>query len=188
MTYTGCSIIKQQYSWGPLNITLQTFKKILECHKVPSNFLYFAHAFGRKLNDDQHIRDGYDLSTSSRSGVEVTNFCYNVQYFEKNGRVDSPPWSLRQVGVYQQCNIQGGRSCWILLNPSEYLRARVEQTLRDGPDDENTKHSALILHLALLSATSRNWLQYMEDLQTEIKELVRPPLATLPAGTELHLE
>jgi hypothetical protein len=161
------SIIKQGYSWGPLNTTLFTFRKILEYNRVSSKFLYFVHAFGRKIDDESLSRDGYDLSTSCQSGATISEFCYNIQYFEKNGRLDCPPWSLRQVGVYHQRNSNNSRSRWLLLNPSQYLRARLEETVRHHP------YTAVSLHLSLLSATSRNWLEYMEDLHAEIRQLVR---------------
>lgn len=157
-----------------MNINLQLFKKILECHKVPSSFLYFARAFGRKIDDDKNWRDGFDLSTSCQSDTRLSDFSYNLQYFERNGRMDSPPWSLRQVGIYHQCSLHDGRSRWILLNPSEYLRSCLEQLLKDNNlAIKNAKQMGLMVHLTLLSATSRNWLEYMDYLQSEIKELVK---------------
>lgn len=166
------SIIKQDYSWGPLKTTQHTFQKILDCHRVSSSFLYFVHAFGRKVNDNNISRDGYDFSTSSRSD-EYAEFSYNIQHFEKNGRVGCPPWSLRHVGIYHQYNLGRDRSRWILLNPSEYVRGRIEKVVRDSPTVYDAKHMGMIVHLTLLLATCRNWLEYLDYLQNAVMELVR---------------
>lgn len=128
------------------------------------------HAFGRRFNDDDNIRDGYYLSLYDEDNV--VRFCYNVRYVEKNDRVESPTWSIRQTGVHQAYNREQKSSRWILLNPSVYLRQRIDAILGAGPNNKRQQPAAIALHITLLLATCVNWLLYIDDLQSELKVLV----------------
>ena len=97
-------------------------------------------------------------------------FCYNIRYFELNGRGRGDPWSLRQTGVYQQYR-SDGRSRWVLLNYSQYMEDRVEAALQESCHSK-CHEIPLQLHLFIILAATRNWEGYIGDLQQRVTALV----------------
>jgi hypothetical protein len=53
------SIIRQEYSWGRFQITLDTFQKLLIYEGVFPAFLDCVHAFGFKIDEDEKVWDGF---------------------------------------------------------------------------------------------------------------------------------
>ena len=99
--------------------------------------------------------------------------CYNVRYMERNERNRGSPWSLRQTGVYQRYDTIKQSSVWILLHPSDYMRRRLSETMRHGSDFHcDISTGPLHLHGLFLSASERNWSDYIEHTQREIESLV----------------
>jgi hypothetical protein len=113
-------------------------------------------------------------------------FCYNIRYFELNGRGRGNPWSLRQTGVYQRC-FSNKRSAWLLLNYSSYIGDRVAAAF--GEESNSIQGSCevppLWPHLFILSAATRNWGQYIEDLRRKVMRFVRARVPLFWASIDL---
>jgi hypothetical protein len=85
-------------------------------------FLQVVHAFGTKTSDKQQAGDlvYQRVQPSSTYGLFETidtsmilhqltqrlEFCYNIRYFELNGRGRGNPWSLRQTGCLSKVPVQ----------------------------------------------------------------------------------
>jgi hypothetical protein len=180
-----------------LSITEPAFRKILASLRVFTPFLRIVHAFGKKTSDKQRARDlaYHCMQPSSAYGLfpmtmtrcpsltsQWVEFGYNIRYFELNGRGRGNPWSLRQTGVYQRC-LSNKRSTWLLLNFSSYIIDRVSAALQE---ENNSIHGSceappLLPHLFIISAATRNWEPYIEDLRRKVMVFVR--LRVLPSVT-----
>lgn len=158
-------VVQPTFSWGHLSITEDAFRKILASLRIFTPFLQVVHTFGQKTNDKQRARDlVYDRLYPSAT----YEFCYNIRYFELNGRGRGNPWSLRQTGVYQKC-MSNERSVWLLLNYSNYLSDRVSAALAEESNLVGAcAASPLVPHIFILSTAARNWDQYTENLGQKV--------------------
>lgn len=96
-----------------------------------------------------------------------------MQYMEKNNRRRGDPWSLRQSGVYQQISVSSRRSTWIILQPSNGVRAQLEQALESGLEQgREGNESAIYFHVIFLSSMAGNWQEYLEYLHSQITVFV----------------
>jgi hypothetical protein len=103
--------------------------------------------------------------------------CYTFRYMEKNGRTSGNPWSLRQTGVYQQTHLETGRSTWILLQPSSGLREHLRKLLLHSATRETSfTIDPMQLHQLILYMGLNQFGDFIEDLQSEIMQLVRQSL------------
>lgn len=92
---------------------------------------------------------------------------------DRNNGNASSPWSLRQVGIYQQADPQSKKSVWILLQPSKHIYDRLQEILRNkAAEKDNSNQSPMILHILFLSSTVMNWRDFIESLRSEIMALV----------------
>ena len=173
-------------------MTRKAFVSILIHFRVFVPFLDLVHAFGRKTQEDQRICDSVYEHISEAQGIEQnkafgmqhgalrkyftkhsSEVCYNVRYMERNERNRGSSWSLRQTGVYQRYDTIKQSSVWILLQPSDYMRRRLSETLRhDSNFHYDNSIGPLHLHGLFLSASERNWSDYIEHTQREIESLV----------------
>lgn len=192
--YNG--IIPQKYSWGQLSITQEACQKILSWHHVFVSFIDVIHSFGFKksANDDilrcqsyhGYLSTGlnprqpylYGISVPSQLSYSrlkpISELCYIVQYVEKNGRDRGDPWSLRQTGVYEQVDIETGKSVWIILQPSSSARQCLEQGLQTLDQDTYGRNTSdpMLLHSIFLLATADNWVEYIKHLHSQADEMV----------------
>ncbi|KAH7117526.1 hypothetical protein EDB81DRAFT_818724 [Dactylonectria macrodidyma] len=154
------------FSWSHLSITEPAFRKLLAGLKIFTPFLRVVHAFGKKTNDKQRARDSAYHRVQTPSAYE---FCYNIRYFELNGRGRGNPWSLRQTGVYQRC-LSNQQSAWLLLTYSSYIVDRLSAALGEESSStcEPCEASSLLLHFFILSAATRSWGQYIEDMRRRV--------------------
>lgn len=106
--------------------------------------------------------DRQDLTT-------LTEICYKIQYVERNKRNRGDPWSLRQVGIYQKSSLESGRSVWIFTRLPNILRARLQQNLTEAAGRDQ---SPMKFHAILISVIGRNWAAYIEDLYSQLADLV----------------
>ena len=111
----------------------------------------------------------------SRSSIVVAKrldqkgeLCYNVHHVEKNGRNRGDPWSLRQIGIYHQINLTTRRSSWIFMQPPSIVRDVIFRTVKVDRFRENP----MLLHIDILSSITKNWPYYIEDISSEVDELV----------------
>ena len=92
---------------------------------------------------------------------------------EMNKRQDGDPWSLRQLGVYQQISISTGNSTWIILQATESVRTQLEQSLKLRLEtDREDDRAGFLFHLIFLSSTAWNWQEYLEYLHLQVSIFV----------------
>jgi hypothetical protein len=115
------------------------------------------------------LRFSPSVTANQQDLTPLTEICYKIQYVERNGRNRGDPWSLRQVGIYQKSSFESGRSIWIFAQLPNILRARLQQTLREAAEQDQ---SPMKFHAILFSVIGRNWTAYIEDLYSQVAELV----------------
>lgn len=103
----------------------------------------------------------------------------------RNGRSQGDPWSLRQTGVYQQFCFKRRCSVWILLQPSDDMRARLWKGLSSSQQEINGEHP-LLLHLPIFCTAARNWHDYVKHLQARLVELVSTTFETAYNRSYIH--
>lgn len=94
----------------------------------------------------------------------VTEVAYLLRYMEENGRNHGNPWSLRQIGAYQQVNTKDRTSAWIFLRLSGSTRRYLEREVQDMT--YKTKDPFIKLHCSLILDTPDNWGRYIEYLHS----------------------
>jgi len=99
--------------------------------------------------------------------------CYCIRYVHKHSRDPKKPWSLRQIGVYQQSQSSEGPSAWILVQPPEQLDQQLRSFITNNRrDNGNVQTRNTMLHLAVLSAILSNWDEYIDYSRKELINLV----------------
>lgn len=103
----------------------------------------------------------------------VVEICCLLKYVELNGRNGAIPWSVRQMGVYQQFNITSRQGRCILIQPSLDLQRRMREEF-----DENENYTDYInywfsFQLLCVSTLTGNWLSYTKFLEKKIADIVR---------------
>ena len=86
-----------------------------------------------------------------------------------HGRDTHNPWSLREMCVYQQYDVERKQTKWILLQPPDRLIERVE-------GDRTIHANVLHLHILCMSVAESNWSSYINYLQMEVAREVRDPV------------
>lgn len=96
-----------------------------------------------------------------------------MQYMEKTNRRKGDPWSLRKSGVYQQISVSSRRSTWIVLQPSNGVRAQLEQAFESSLEqDQEGNESAIYFHVIFLASMAGNWQEYLEYLHSQVTVFV----------------
>ena len=115
----------------------------------------------------------FSRASESIESANHLELCYSIRYMDKNGRDPKKPWSLRQVGVYQQMTSPEQRAVWILVQPPEKLHQQLKSAIAGTSRHEWCKQDRdMMLQLAVLSVTLSNWDQYIEYLRNELTQLV----------------
>ncbi|EWC46539.1 hypothetical protein DRE_04262 [Drechslerella stenobrocha 248] len=166
---TAFYMISPKRSWAQLKATANTFRRILAFHEVFPPFFKVVHSYGSRTEDDNETYDAFSQITSVES--QDYEICYNLRYFELNGRVPENPWSLRQTGVYHKYNAAIGKSVWIFLRPSERMIKLLENTLRyDSANSSIDTRAVLIYHALFISAALHSWKSYISFLESKLKK------------------
>lgn len=156
-------------------------------------FVDFLQAFGRKASSSDTGFGGCKrkieyaptspgfVQAERKRGIEYYEICYNLKYAEKNNRLPEDPWSVRQTCVYQKFEYDCKRSTWILVQPSERARNRLQEVFksRTTEDIDRSVHNPLDIHLLFISASAENWRWYFNYLEESLIDMVRLPLSTL---------
>lgn len=115
-------------------------------------------------------RSGPHTNTSE----EKVELCYNIRYVEKHGRQQSCRWSLRQFGIYQSFNPATRHQILIFIQPPDsiyqYLKRHINTP--EATDDRGIGLHPISIHAANLSRALNNWDEYIEDLRSELMQLV----------------
>jgi hypothetical protein len=190
------SVIRQEFSWGCLQITYETFQKIIVRHDIYSPFMDTVRAFGIKTHDDEKVNDCchgriYDKSMTGREGSSfgnviwlqwkleladmhnVTELCYNIRHFERNNRARGDPWSLRQIGIYHNYDAEHQSSVWIILQPSVHIETHLINALQEIQRLGIPSEAQQYLHVFFFTSVEMNWKEYMESLRERLEILVR---------------
>lgn len=85
-----------------------------------------------------------------------------------HGRNTQNPWSLREMCVYQQYDVERKQTKWILLQPPDRLTERIE-------GDRTIHANVLHLHILCMSVAESNWTSYINYLQMEVAREVKDP-------------
>ena len=106
--------------------------------------------------------------------ASTAELCYNIYHVERNGRLRGDPWSLRQTGIYHKIGLQDGHSCYILLQPTEHTRRKLNTALHE-PDSETrgTIQTFIRTQSAILFSMAGNWPDYIRDIGIDLDKLVR---------------
>jgi hypothetical protein len=100
---------------------------------------------------------------------------YALKYPEHNGRTDGPePWSLRQMGVYQQYNYDKKQTTWILLHShAESVAWQMLKRLTCGDMQSTCPHHRLsVIHDAILSSYIGNWKPFLLYYEEQVSKMV----------------
>ena len=104
----------------------------------------------------------------------IIELCYNIRFFQRNGRTTGDPWSLRQVGVYQKHN--GPRRCsvWIFISVGDTPQKALETAKKPGVFDfGQSPINSSMFHGILLKTTAHEWQDYLQSLNAQLDLLVR---------------
>ncbi|KAK6338059.1 hypothetical protein TWF696_001530 [Orbilia brochopaga] len=164
---TAFYMIPQKHSWAKLNATASTFRRVLTYHRVFPPFFRIVHSYGYRCKEDNETYDAFSRNISADS--QDYEICYNLRYFERNGRDSGNGWSLRQTGVYHKYNYTKGKSVWIFLRPSERMTEMLEDTLRyDCAKSSIDTKAVLIYHASFISSALRCWKDYLSCLEAKL--------------------
>ena len=85
-----------------------------------------------------------------------------------HGRNTQNPWSLREMCVYQQYDVETKQTRWILLQPPDPLIERIE-------GDRTIHANALNVHILCMTIAESNWTSYINYIRMEIDREVTDP-------------
>ncbi|VBB80318.1 Putative protein of unknown function [Podospora comata] len=139
-----------------------------------------ARNFGVKSSpkDEMHIaltmRNSWTQQNLSnpveQEKTYVTEVCYNVRYFARNGRTEKAPWSERQVGIYHRLSERPTLSQWITIQMPEKIRSHFEDILTNrSSTDEDRLERHLSCHVVLFFGLARDWRDYLCFLESLLK-------------------
>lgn len=164
-------IVSQNTSWSCLNVSLESFRNIVNIHNFSDDVYDVVQAFRRRTSNLQQFRwSACRARLSSPEGGRY-EICYRIQYPVRNNHDRGDPFSMRQIGICQKNN--GPRnSAWILLQPSPEVVSRLELAMNG--QDFISVHEAdpMSLHLIFLDFQSINWDDFVEHLRISLQPLV----------------
>lgn len=80
------------------------------------------------------------------------------------------PFSIREVGVYQQFFSNSQISNWIFLQAPAHLQERLRRAFSDA--DETVPLQQFQLHSSILLCVSNDWREYLSYLEEDFSLLV----------------
>ncbi|KAH7094942.1 hypothetical protein FB567DRAFT_574833 [Paraphoma chrysanthemicola] len=167
--------INQAYSWGPLLITDEVFKKLATALKLHPGFLDVVHTFGERVAPVEESSASLftrmqpnNLEFPAQYSYEIA---YNFKYVARHGRsTPQDPFSIRQVGVYHQFEENSFTSNWVFLQAPDNLQARL------ASDYEGCEVSELVTqsyhHAAVFQCLSEDWREYVNHLEDALSTLM----------------
>ena len=142
-------------------------------HQVMASFLDFVFPFGKQLYaKDFHFggfKEGSRFSPGPYTGISELNrsglglrLSYNLRSVERSQYQTGLPWSIRQIAVYHEFDIQTDRGMWIIVKGDKFIRDRMTE-VNPMPilSHENSRSEAFSLslstHLLLCDWCGENW-------------------------------
>jgi len=108
------------------------------------------------------------------SVLTLIEFCYAIVYMDKHGRDLKDPWSLRQLGVYNEISDDFSRSHCVLLDLAKHAEPHLREFVEASPG-----RSRLAFHIELLLHLGSNWTEYIEYLEMQLREHVSQDLLSI---------
>jgi hypothetical protein len=174
-----------QHGRDKLKITRSSLAEIMTYHQVMPAYLDFMLVFGAQ-SDPKDLRfsgfreqvklrtppPGSSIPTLGRSGRHY-QLCYNLKsaQFKKKSdeNIKLDQWSIRQVAVYHQFDVELGTMLWVVTKGGEDLLDQYEQLI--GPEgraeDKQFQNpatsfiSGLSTHLLFCHWSTEDWRWYI---------------------------
>ncbi|KAK6527506.1 hypothetical protein TWF694_004489 [Orbilia ellipsospora] len=165
-------IVRQLNTLSRLLISQEGLQFIIDGHNISSRFLRIVTAFGARRHDENRAWDSYRISPAPlATSSSFSEISYVIRYVERHDRSPQNPWSVRQIGVYQQ--ILGlGKSTWVLLQPPDNVYHRLKDSLENrATTSKNIPINSCLLHLDILESVSSSWSDYIEYSWSEVDKL-----------------
>lgn len=104
--------------------------------------------------------------------MPVIEICCLLKYVELNGRNGASPWSLRQMGVYQQFHMTSRKGRCILIQPSLDLQRRMREEFHENENYTDYVDYWFSFQTLCVSTLNGNWLSYIKFLEKETAAIV----------------
>lgn len=169
---TDIFFLRQLHSRSQLETSEESVKFLLNRWDALPEFVNILSAFTMEDGPSNLDRSGFYADTKTSVNEEpVVEICCLLKYVELNGRNGAIPWSVRQMGVYQQFNITSRQGRCILIQPSLDLQRRMREEF-----DENENYTDYInywfsFQLLCVSTLTGNWLSYTKFLEKKIADI-----------------
>jgi hypothetical protein len=174
-----------QHGRDKLKITRDSLAEIMTYHQVMPAYLDFMLVFGAQ-SDPKDLRfsgfreqvklrtpfPGSSIPSLGRSGRHY-QLCYNLKSAQFKKRSDEnikfDQWSIRQVAVYHQFDVENGTMLWIVTKGGEDLLDQYEQLIGSEGRAEDKQFqtpamsliSSLSTHLLFCHWSTEDWRWYI---------------------------
>ncbi|CEL08485.1 hypothetical protein ASPCAL11634 [Aspergillus calidoustus] len=153
-----------------MQISRSDMERILDEYEAFSPLTLIFKTFG--VQTREYIDpEGFFISRMSKRGLQgspVYEMCYKFFYVAENGRGRGSPWSLRQIGLYQQVCSQTGSCHFLLLQPAQKVLDLIEIYLSEFA---TRRASPLRLHCMIARCMIANWAEYLQHIYKSISDL-----------------
>lgn len=162
--------LHQEYSWGHLLVTQDTFAKIREsCNAFPALNDHIS-SFAFKTSDcDEHFATGDSKVHFTKNGDQTNEayheLCYLLRYPARHGRKSGCPFSIRQMAIYQRFDVVKKTSRWIFVQAPDDFANEIRSKLSAGGQE---KLSACDIHRRIFMVAEQEWRNYICYLDAEL--------------------
>lgn len=180
---------------APLNLTKDALFRILTYHQVMPAYIDFLLAYGTQ-DEDRELRftgfrsktvlqnplAGHVVADLHRSGRQH-EICYNLKAVAPKllGKSQHPRnrWKIRQAAIYHRFDLGTGTALWIIGDPRETVKKRIQQFLPEGAVPGNINFStvpdafraSLDTHLIITNWASASWRWQIQTLEEAVDDL-----------------
>ncbi|OAL46041.1 hypothetical protein IQ07DRAFT_647681 [Pyrenochaeta sp. DS3sAY3a] len=176
---TRIILVPQRYSWDRLTISENALRSLIHHFNIFPAFIDIVCAFG-KLTSESSDSLGGCYKWERENAKEC---CYLLKNVEKHGREDSSePWSIRQLGLYHQCDSASGNDTFIILNPT----MSFQQRLKNAQLKTGTTPTWQDIHNLALSHCTWQWRWYVTYWEAKLNELISKAHVSRVEGRDRH--
>lgn len=174
---TSIFFLDQSYTWSRLQICEEHFRKLCTYLEVHPDFLAIVYLFCEKVRPVEESFNGFFINYSNQQGPGLMSpgfdysIGYNIKYVSRHGR-RSPkdPFSIREVGVYQQFSSGSQTNSWVILQAPAPLQDRLRRAF--GNSNDTALGQQFQLHPVILLCVSEEWRDYLSYLEEDFSLLV----------------
>jgi hypothetical protein len=193
------SFLLAESSRDPLRISRTMFNRICTYHQIMPSFADLLFVFGTSLEARDLTYTSFKRSimlTKSSRGLAMPSLgrsgkgyqlCYNLKAAvlkdSAPGRSSSEIWTIRQVAIHHQFDVEQGTALWVTAAATGYekhqdVRDRIlKMTGKNGRTEDRSFGDAsqcfrttLAIHLNLCHWATSEWrayIQYLEDVTSQ---------------------